>query len=174
MRSVRYYIQPSALGELVVAVTPDGLCLIHWDDPAAGIQCLARGFSSVQKVSPITAVRAQIDEYLAGERRSFELPLDLSLASSFVRKVLVELVQVPFGGWTTYGALAKAIRSHPRAVGGAVGRNPIPIVVPCHRVLAAGGSIGGFSGGLERKHFLLGLEGHGTPTPELAKVPAAL
>jgi methylated-DNA-[protein]-cysteine S-methyltransferase len=174
MRSVRYYIQPSPLGELVVAVTSDGLCLIHWDDHARAMETLARSFSGVRQVAPIAAIRSQIDGYLAGGRRSFELPLDLSLTSSFVRKVLIELKKVPFGQWTTYGALARAVHSHPRAVGGAVGRNPLPVVIPCHRVLAAGGSIGGFSGGLERKHFLLGLEGRLTQPLENDGVRSAL
>ena len=160
MRSVRYYIQPSPLGELVVGVTTEGLCLIEWGDPEVAVDHLCRNFESTQQVSAIPAIRSQIDGYLAGRRRSFELPLDLTLASSFGKTVLVELLKVPFGQVTTYGELATAVGSHPRAVGGAVGRNPIPIVIPCHRVLAAGGSIGGFSGGLDRKRFLLGLEDH--------------
>jgi methylated-DNA-[protein]-cysteine S-methyltransferase len=88
--------------------------------------------------------------------------------------VLAELAQVPFGELITYGALAKRVHSYPRAVGGAVGRNPIPVVIACHRVVGAGGSIGGFSGGLERKYLLLGLEGHRVQPGEAAQVRLAL
>jgi methylated-DNA-[protein]-cysteine S-methyltransferase len=160
MRSVRYYFQSSPVGELLIGVSSEGLCLIHWDDPDGALARLRLNFEAVEQVAPIGPVQSQLDEYLAGVRRSFTLPLDLSLASPFGRRVLRELSKVPFGELTTYGTLAKQVRSFPRAIGGAVGRNPIPIVIPCHRVVAAGGSIGGFSGGLERKYILLGLEGH--------------
>jgi methylated-DNA-[protein]-cysteine S-methyltransferase len=160
MRSVRYYFQSSSVGELLIGVSSEGLCLIHWDDPSGALARLRLNFESVERVGPIGPVQSQLDEYLAGQRRSFTLPLDLSLASPFGRRVLGQLSKVPFGELTTYGTLAKQVGSYPRAVGGAVGRNPIPIVIPCHRVVAAGGSIGGFSGGLERKYVLLGLEGH--------------
>ncbi|MDP9234549.1 MAG: methylated-DNA--[protein]-cysteine S-methyltransferase [Actinomycetota bacterium] len=160
MRSVRYFVQPSPLGELLIGVSRDGICLIHWGDPAAALEHLHLAFEDVRRVAPIPSVESQLDEYFAKERRSFTLPLDLTMASPFGRRVLSELNRVPFGELTTYGALAERVHSFPRAVGGAVGRNPIPIVIPCHRVVAAGGAIGGFSGGLERKHFLLGLEGH--------------
>jgi methylated-DNA-[protein]-cysteine S-methyltransferase len=160
MRSVRYYFQPSPIGELLIGVSLDGLCLIHWDDPTPALVRLELAFEDVQRVTSIPGVRAQLDEYLSGERRSFALPLDLSLASRFGKRVLGALTEVPFGDLITYGALAARVTSYPRAVGGAVGRNPIPIVIPCHRVVAAGGAIGGFGGGLERKYFLLGLEGH--------------
>jgi methylated-DNA-[protein]-cysteine S-methyltransferase len=160
MRSVRYFVQPSPLGELLIGVGPVGLCLIHWGDPDSALERLHLAFDDVRRVASIPAVGSQLDEYLAGERRSFTLRLDLTMATPFGRRVLYELGKVPFGGLTTYGALAQRVHSFPRAVGGAVGRNPIPIVIPCHRVVAAGGAIGGFGGGLERKHFLLGLEGH--------------
>jgi methylated-DNA-[protein]-cysteine S-methyltransferase len=160
MRSVRYYFQSSPLGELLVGVSSHGLCLIHWDDPERELARLELEFEDVQRVPSIPGVLSQLDEYLAGQRQSFTLPLDLSLASPFGRRVLGELARVPFGELTTYGGLAARVGSYPRAVGGAVGRNPIPIVIPCHRVVAAGGAIGGFGGGLERKYFLLGLEGH--------------
>jgi methylated-DNA-[protein]-cysteine S-methyltransferase len=175
MRSVRYYFQSSPVGELLIGVSSDGVCLIHWDDPAPALTRLRLAFGSVESAPSITSVQAQLDEFFAGARRSFTLPLDLSLASAFGRRVLHELTKVPYGGLTTYGALAAQVRSFPRAVGGAVGRNPIPIVIPCHRVVAAGGAIGGFSGGLERKHLLLGLEGHEVPeTSSLDKVRLAL
>jgi methylated-DNA-[protein]-cysteine S-methyltransferase len=174
MRSVSYFVQPSPLGELLVGVSPDGLCLIHWGDPAAGLEQLHQTFEDVRRVAPISPVRSQLDEYFDKERRSFTLPLDLTMASPFGRRVLTELNKVPFGELTTYGALAQRVHSFPRAVGGAVGRNPIPIVIPCHRVVAAGGAIGGFSGGLERKHFLLDLEGHPIPASVDDRIRLAL
>jgi methylated-DNA-[protein]-cysteine S-methyltransferase len=174
MRSARYYRQPSPLGELLVAASSDGVCLIHWGDPIAALTSLQKGFDSLRRVTSIPAVRSQIDEFLAGDRRSFTLPLDLSLASPFGKVVLQALREVPFGELTTYGALAKQVLSYPRAVGGAVGRNPIPIVIPCHRVVAAGGSIGGFGGGLHRKYFLLGLEGHSVQRAGTKQVALAI
>jgi methylated-DNA-[protein]-cysteine S-methyltransferase len=174
MRSVRYYCQPSPLGELLVGVTSEGLCLIHWGDSSPAVARLQQSFDRVVAVSTIPPVRSQLEEYLAGKRQSFTLPLDLSLASPFGRTVLAELARIPFGEVITYGALAKRVHSYPRAVGGAVGRNPIPIVIACHRVVGAGGSIGGFSGGLERKHFLLGLEGHRLGTAGTERVRLAL
>jgi methylated-DNA-[protein]-cysteine S-methyltransferase len=102
---------------------------------------------------------AQLREYLAGRRRTFELPLDLRCATPFRRKVLEALQEVPWGETVTYGELARTVgSSSPRAVGQAVGWNPIPIVIPCHRVIAGGGKLGGYSGGLDRKRFLLSLE----------------
>ena len=102
----------------------------------------------------------QLREYLAGRRRSFELPLDFRCATPFRRRVLEALLEVPWGETLTYGELAREVGSpSPRAVGQAVGWNPIPIVIPCHRVLASGGKLGGYSGGLDRKRFLLSLEG---------------
>jgi methylated-DNA-[protein]-cysteine S-methyltransferase len=174
MRSVRYFVQPSPLGELLIGVSPDGLCLIHWGDPDSALERLHLTFEDVRKVASIPSVGAQLDEYLAGERRSFALPLDLTMTSPFGRRALAELSKVPFGELTTYGGLAQRVHTSPRAVGGAVGRNPIPIVIPCHRVVAAGGAIGGFSGGLERKHFLLGLEGHPVPADVDDRVRLAL
>ena len=160
MGSLRYYFQPSPLGKLLVAVSSEGLCLIHWGDPTSAIARLHGTFDGARPVPTIPPVRSQLEEYLGGARRTFTLPLDLSLASPFGKKVLTAVTQVPFGELITYGALAKQLHSYPRAVGGAVGRNPMPIVIPCHRVVASGGAIGGFSGGLDRKKLLLELEGH--------------
>src|SRR5207249_258213 len=98
--------------------------------------------------------------YLGGSLRDFTVPVDLCLATPFAQRVLTELCDVPFGELTTYGALAAA-SGRPggaRAVGGAVGANPVPIVVPCHRVVASNG-IGGFGGGLPMKRALLAIEG---------------
>lgn len=107
-------------------------------------------------------VLRQIAEYAAGKRRRFQTRVDWSLARGFQRRVLIALAKVRFGRTLSYGELAsRAGRpGAARAVGGAMAKNPIPLVVPCHRVLAAGGKIGGFGGGLPMKRALLALEDH--------------
>src|SRR5581483_8767331 len=96
-------------------------------------------------------VRRELDEYFEGRRREFDLELDLSPVASFQRLALGELARVPYGKVTTYGDLAKKVgRPHAaRAIGGAMNRNPIPIVLPCHRVVGANGKLVGYAGGLE-------------------------
>jgi methylated-DNA-[protein]-cysteine S-methyltransferase len=109
----------------------------------------------------VDPTRRQLDEYFEGKRKHFELDVDLRLAHDFGRTVLEELGRVPFGEITTYGALA-ARAGKPkaaRAVGTIMNRNPVPIVLPCHRVVGANGSLVGYAGGLERKQMLLRLEG---------------
>jgi methylated-DNA-[protein]-cysteine S-methyltransferase len=105
-------------------------------------------------------VLGQIAEYAAGKRRRFETRLDWSLARGFRRRVLVELTKVRFGHTLSYGELASRVGKPgaARAVGGAMAKNPIPLVVPCHRVLAARSALGGFGGGLALKRALLALE----------------
>lgn len=103
----------------------------------------------------------QLIEYFARARRAFDLPLDLESATDFQREVYAELVKVPHGRVTTYGELAEAVgrgAELARAVGQAVGANPIPILIPCHRVVAADSRLGGFSGGLAAKVALLRIE----------------
>lgn len=103
--------------------------------------------------------RAQLEEYFAGARREFELPLD-PRGTDFQRSVWRRLLQIPYGETTTYGALARELGDPgaSRAVGLANGSNPIPIVIPCHRVIGANGSLTGFGGGLPIKQALLELE----------------
>jgi methylated-DNA-[protein]-cysteine S-methyltransferase len=103
----------------------------------------------------------QLEEYFAGERRAFDLPLRFTRGSAFERRVWHALLGIPYGRTTTYGALAAALGDPglARAVGAANGRNPIAIVVPCHRVVGANGRLVGYGGGLERKRALLALEG---------------
>lgn len=101
----------------------------------------------------------QLQDYFDGKRRDFDLPLDPS-GTEFQRRVWSALTKIPFGATRTYGELAKSIKSAPRAVGGACGANPIPIIIPCHRILAAEGRLGGYSGdgGARTKEVLLKLE----------------
>ncbi len=108
---------------------------------------------------PFAEACRQLDEYFAGERKAFDLPLHLS-GTDFQVQVLEELLCIPYGETTSYGAIAKRI-GRPRAmraVGAANGRNPIPIVIPCHRVIGSGGDLTGFGGGLDTKAALLRLE----------------
>jgi methylated-DNA-[protein]-cysteine S-methyltransferase len=102
----------------------------------------------------------QLDEYFAGRRRRFEVPVDLRLAHGFRRTVLEHLPNIAYGTTATYAAVALAAGSPQavRAVGSACARNPLPVVVPCHRVVRSDGTIGGYAGGSAAKHILLGLE----------------
>jgi methylated-DNA-[protein]-cysteine S-methyltransferase len=161
---VAYDVVESPLGELFVGVSDRGLCVISYEvDPDLQAERLARGFGSrvLRSPQPVAGVARQLDEYFEGERKRFELEVDLRLARDFGRTVLEELGRVPFGEVTTYGALA-ARAGKPkaaRAVGTIMNRNPVPIVLPCHRVVGANGSLVGYAGGLERKQALLRLEG---------------
>jgi methylated-DNA-[protein]-cysteine S-methyltransferase len=161
---VAYDVVDSPLGELFVGVSDRGLCVISYEaDPDAQVERLARGFGSrvLRSMRPVDGARRQLDEYFEGKRKRFDLDVDLRLARDFGRTVLQELGRVPFGEVTTYGELA-ARAGKPRAaraVGTIMNRNPIPIVLPCHRVVGANGSLVGYAGGLERKQQLLQLEG---------------
>jgi methylated-DNA-[protein]-cysteine S-methyltransferase len=152
----------SPLGMLVVAATGRGLVRIAFpgEDVLAD---LARRVSPRVLEAParLDPVRRQLDEYFAGRRRHFELPLDWRLTSRFGRRVLEAAVRIEPGDVATYGELAVRIGSPraARAVGNALAHNPIPVVVPCHRVVPAGGGVGNYGGGPERKARLLELEG---------------
>ena len=161
---VAYELTDSPLGTLLVAATERGLCRISFDpEPEREVEALARAFGPrvLRSPRPVEGARRELDEYFAGGRRAFDLPLDLSPLPAFRRLVLDELAHVPFGRVETYGGLAARL-GRPRAaraVGGALNRNPVPIVVPCHRVVGSTGSLVGYGGGLERKERLLALEG---------------
>ena len=158
------------VGELQVAVTGRGLVYVAYDDEdrEALVARYASGLSPriVRSARGTDAVRRELTEYFAGERTAFELPLDRRLMHAFARKVLAATGRVGYGELATYGEIAARI-GHPtaaRAVGAALGSNPIPIVVPCHRIVGAGGRLTGYAGGLERKEILLRLEGALPPT----------
>jgi methylated-DNA-[protein]-cysteine S-methyltransferase len=154
------HVQPSPVGDLLIAATPDGVCAVSWSEHAAVRTRLAERWGRAGPSERARAVGRQLDEFFSGTRRRFDVALDLSLVGSFRRHVLERLATVPYGMLTSYGDLARAVGSGPRAVGGALGANPVAVIVPCHRVIAADGSLGGFGGGLERKRRLLALEGH--------------
>ncbi|MEQ8144449.1 methylated-DNA--[protein]-cysteine S-methyltransferase [Streptomyces sp. OP7] len=167
---VVWAVVDSAVGPLLLAATPEGLVnvVFHATDEVRDrtLERLASrlGRQPVEEPgSPLLAEAIrQFRAYFAGERNSFELPLDWSLISGFNREVLRELATgVPFGTVVGYGDLAGRVGQPgaAQAVGMAMGANPLPVVVPCHRVVESGGGIGGFGGGLETKRRLLALEG---------------
>ena len=161
---VAYDLVDTPLGTLLVAASEAGLCRISYDpEPEREVEQLAQalGRRILRSPKPIDEVRRQLDEYFEHSRRMFELDLDLRLTADFSRRVLEELAKVPYGEVTTYGNLAaRAARPRAaRAVGTVMNRNPIPIVLPCHRVVGANGSLTGYGGGIERKEALLRLEG---------------
>jgi methylated-DNA-[protein]-cysteine S-methyltransferase len=156
---VRYDIVESPVGELFVAATERGLCRISYS-PDGMEDVLARTFGPRVLRSPLDDVRRELDEYFEGRRREFDLRLDVRVAP-FHADVLAELARVPYGRTDTYGSLAAKV-GRPRAaraVGTVMNRNPIPIVLPCHRILGANGSLTGYAGGLDVKLRLLQLEG---------------
>jgi methylated-DNA-[protein]-cysteine S-methyltransferase len=161
---VAYDLAETPIGTLLVATTEHGLCRISYDpQPEREAESLAHTFGVrvLRATRPIDPVRRQLDEYFEGRRTSFELPVDLRQSAAFSRTVLEKLARVPYGEVTTYGALARAAHrpQAARAVGTVMNRNPIPIVLPCHRVVGANGALVGYGGGLERKEKLLKLEG---------------
>jgi methylated-DNA-[protein]-cysteine S-methyltransferase len=157
-------VDDTPVGPLLVGVTDHGVCSISYDaDPAHHLETLARRFGPrvLRSSKPVERVRKELDEYFAGRRRHFDVEPDVRFLPEFNRHVLEELAQVEYGTTTTYGTLA-ALAGNPRAaraVGTVMNRNPIPIVLPCHRVVGATGKLTGYAGGLERKELLLRLEG---------------
>ena len=161
---VAYASVDSPLGPLVVAATPKGLVRVSYGDEGRVLDDLAARLSPRVLESParLDAARRELDEYFDGKREAFDLPLDWSLTRGFSGRVLRATARIGFGEISTYAEVASRAGS-PRAVraaGNALGSNPMPVVVPCHRVLRTGGALGGYTGGLERKQFLLGLEGY--------------
>lgn len=162
---VAYAETDSPIGTLLVAATDRGLVRVGWQnsDHEALLDRLAAtvGPRVLELPARLDRVRRELDEYFAGRRRSFDLALDWRLTGGFTRAVLAETAAIPFGETRTYAELAAAVGSPRafRAAGSALGANPLPIVVPCHRVLRTGGGIGGYGGGLEIKRALLEIEG---------------
>ncbi len=156
---VRYDVVESPVGELHVAATERGLARISYR--GEGLEdALAQTFGVRVLRAPLDVVRRELDEYFAGRRRVFDLALDLRVAP-FHADVLRELASVPYGQTDTYGSLAAKV-GRPRAaraVGTVMNRNPIPIVLPCHRIIGASGALTGYAGGLDVKRHLLRLEG---------------
>jgi methylated-DNA-[protein]-cysteine S-methyltransferase len=149
----------SALGRVTLAATDKGLAGLwfdgqrHWPDMT--------GWQPDPDHPVLRETERQLTDYFAGRRRDFDLPLDLSHGTAFQQSVWRALLAIPVGRTTTYGTLGVDLGKPAavRAVGAAVGRNPISVIVPCHRVLGSDGSLTGYAGGLERKRALLDLEG---------------
>jgi methylated-DNA-[protein]-cysteine S-methyltransferase len=156
----------SPLGPLVVAATPRGLVRVAYTEPGSQddvLEDLAARVSPRMLEAPerLDEPRRELDEYFGGHRKEFDLAIDWSILRGFTLKVLRETARIDFGELRSYAEVATAAGS-PRAVraaGNALGANPMPVVVPCHRVVRTGGALGGYTGGVERKEFLLHLEG---------------
>lgn len=152
-----YIDHPSPLGTLLLAATENGLCGLYFEQHKyfSGTHDWRRDPDQPH----LRRAAHQLDEYFAGQRSSFDIPLDMS-GTPFQRAVWQQLRDLPFGATTTYQTIAQRIEkpNAVRAAGTAIGRNPVSIIVPCHRVLGASGTLSGYAGGLERKRFLLGLE----------------
>ncbi|WP_426562915.1 methylated-DNA--[protein]-cysteine S-methyltransferase [Angustibacter sp. McL0619] len=159
--STRHAVVGTLIGDVTVVADGDAVVGLyfpqHWTNPdrtAFGPQV------DPDDDALLTRVRLQLGEYLAGERQSFDLPTAAS-GSAFEHRVWEMLEQIPYGETTSYGEIAESLgdRNLARMVGRAVGHNPLSVVVPCHRVVGKDGKLTGYAGGLERKHFLLDLEG---------------
>jgi methylated-DNA-[protein]-cysteine S-methyltransferase len=163
---VAYTVEDSPLGPLLLAGTRRGLLRLAYPEfaPDAVLADIAARISPRVISAPgrLDPVRRQLEQYFSGERRDFKVPLDRRLIrAGFSGRVLEATAQIPFGTVSSYAQVATAAGSPRafRAAGSALGANPLPIVIPCHRVLAAGGALGGYTGGTERKTHLLTLEG---------------
>jgi methylated-DNA-[protein]-cysteine S-methyltransferase len=160
---VAYATLDTPCGELLIAGTDTGLVAVGLTDPEGVLESLAARVSPriLRDPSRLDEPRRQLDEYFEGRRRAFDIPLDWTMSRGFRRTVLHELIDVPYGNVVTYAELAQRT-DNPRAVravGSAMATNPLPIVVPCHRVVRTGGSLGNYGGGVEMKRWLLTMEG---------------
>ncbi|MFG3103053.1 methylated-DNA--[protein]-cysteine S-methyltransferase [Streptomyces sp. NPDC048182] len=169
-QQVVWTVVDTGIGPLLLAATRDGLVNVVFHASGAirdrALERLASRLGTEPVEAPGSPLLAeairQVEAYFAGDRRDFELPLDWSLIAGFNREVLRELASgVPFGSVVGYGDLADRVGQPgaAQAVGTAMGANPLPVVVPCHRVVESSGGLGGFGGGLDTKRQLLALEG---------------
>jgi methylated-DNA-[protein]-cysteine S-methyltransferase len=178
MSTLRAAVVPSRLGILTLVASDAGLRGVAFDRdrwPAAPRARVAAERVPLDDDVVLARAADELARYLDGELDRFTVSVDLAAAGEFGGAVLRTLCDVPYGGVTTYGTLARAVGrpAAARAVGGACNRNPLPIVVPCHRVIAADGSLGGYAIGLEVKRVLLGIE-RGVAVPPGGWEPAAL
>jgi methylated-DNA-[protein]-cysteine S-methyltransferase len=161
---VAYATMDSPVGTLLVATTDAGVVRIGFAGEVDDVlDDLARRVSPrvLRRPDRLDGARRELDEYFAGRRTEFEMPLDRTLIGPFGRRVLGRTSQIPYGQVAAYTEVARDIGAPraARAVGNALGANPIPVVIPCHRVVRTGGALGGYGGGLPRKRALLELEG---------------
>jgi methylated-DNA-[protein]-cysteine S-methyltransferase len=160
-----YCYLDTPIGELLLAGDDDALCLVSFPE---GAMRRDPDPDWIYNEKPFSAARQQLAEYFAGERREFDLPLKLS-GTEFQMSVLQALQQIPYGETTSYADIAERIGRPKavRAVGAANGRNPVPIIVPCHRVIGSHGDLTGFGGGLDTKEALLRLEAEHSQFPNV-------
>jgi methylated-DNA-[protein]-cysteine S-methyltransferase len=165
LADVSYGTIDSPFGALLLAATKRGVVRLAFPEEGVDsvLDALAQRLSPriVESPAPLEQARRELDEYFAGRRRNFELALDWTLIGPFGQRVLHAASAIPYGGVLSYAEVASEAGSPrgSRAAGSALGANPIPIVIPCHRVLRKGGALGGYAGGLDRKRWLLELEG---------------
>jgi methylated-DNA-[protein]-cysteine S-methyltransferase len=162
---VAYAEVDSPMGPLLVAATPRGLVRLAYPDRLTDevLEALALRISPRVLEAPerLDSIRRELDRYFEGRLQGFDSPIDWALTAGFTRRVLRATARIPFGQVRSYREVAGRAGNEraSRAAGNALGANPIPIVVPCHRVVHSGGGLGGYTGGLHRKEFLLRLEG---------------
>lgn len=172
---VAFGFADSPFGPLLVAVGRRGLLRVAYPDqsPDEVLAELAEEVSPrvLESARSTDAVRRELAEYFEGRRRSFAVKVDLSSIQGFRKKILQQTARIPFGSVITYRDVATRAGSPlaVRAAGNALGSNPVPIVVPCHRVVRTGGGLGGYTGGLDRKEALLELEGVAQPATARAR-----
>ena len=167
---IAYATLDSPLGRLLLATTPQGLVRIaylDYTDEDAVLEDLARKLSPrvLAAAWRLDEPRRELDQYFAGGRQDFDLPLDWRLTQGFARRVLEATAGIPYGATATYKQMASKAGNEraSRAAGNALGSNPIPIVVPCHRILHSGGGLGGYTGGVDKKRLLLAVESGQSP-----------
>ncbi len=169
LETVGYRVVDSPLGPLWIAVGPKGVLAIHYggEPSAAELARIVRTYGpgllpDARRVDPVAR---ELDQYFGGTRRRFDIAVDLTPLTEFQRRILSATARVAFGEVSTYARVATQAGSEraSRAAGQALGANPIPIVVPCHRILASDGTLGGYAGGLDAKRRLLGLERREVP-----------
>jgi len=160
-----YCYLDTPIGELLLAGDDDALCLVSFPE---GSMRRDPDPEWIYNEKPFALARQQLTEYFAGERREFDLPLKLS-GTEFQMSVLHALQHIPYGETTSYAEIAERIGRPKavRAVGAANGRNPLPIIVPCHRVIGSHGELTGFGGGLDTKEALLRLEAEHSQFPNV-------
>ena len=158
MKLIQYKMDTGLIGHVYLVASDKGLCGIYWSRQESE---MIREIPASDKAGAILArTIKQLTEYFAGKRKVFDVPLDIS-GTEFQRKVWRELSRIPYGSTCSYTEIASRIDQAKavRAVGTANGRNPLSIIIPCHRVIAANGTLGGYAGGLPTKMKLLRLEG---------------
>lgn len=168
-------IVESPFGEMVAAIGPKGLVRLAYPEQdletVTGELAERLAVRIVEQPRRLDPLRSELEAFFAGRLRRFSTRPDLSLVGPFARRVLRATCAIPYGGFLTYGELAAEAGSPrgARAAGNALGSNPIALIVPCHRVLAGGGAIGGYGGRIERKRLLLELEGTLAPGSSRAR-----